>query len=485
MQSAGQLYVQGAALDWRALHGPARRCVALPGYAWQRERYWVDDPLPSRGGSEALAARSDEAPDVTYALSWRSAPPPASGISSVDGWLVLCDAGGVGASLVQALEARGERCLSLTAAEVSRELDAAVPFQAQVAQARGWGGTLGVVHACGLDAEATGLEALRAAEVRSTGSALRLVQALYAAGVTSPTRLWLVTREGQAVDGGTVDVSQAPLWGFARSVQQELPELSCRAVDLGAGDSAAHTRQLLAELGADGEPQAAWRGERRYVARLERVRAAGSHAPSLRSDGTYLVTGGLGALGLQVAEWMVARGARHLALFARRPVSQAHSGALERLRSKGANVHVASVDIADREALSLALAHVAKSMPPLRGVVHAAGVLDEAMLPQLTPEQLRRVMAPKVDGAWSLHELTAGQPLELFVLFSSVGAVFGAPGQANYGAANAFLGALAHHRHKLGLPATAVDFGPWAGEGMSSKLDAARWAAHRLAPDVP
>ncbi|MCP3137624.1 type I polyketide synthase [Pyxidicoccus xibeiensis] len=485
MQSAGQLYVQGVALDWRALHGSAHRCVAAPGYAWQRERYWVDDPLPGRSGPEAPVGRSDEAPDITYALSWRSAPAPVAGSSGVAGWLVLCDAGGVGASLVQAIEARGERCLSLTVDEVTRELDAAAPFEGHVAQARSWAGTLGVVHACSLDAAATGLEALRAAEVRSTGSALRLVQALQAAGVTPLTRLWLVTREGQAVEGGAVNVSQAPLWGFARSVQQELPELSCRAVDLGAGDCTSLAGQLLAELSADGEPQTAWRRERRYVARLERVRAAVGHGPSLRSDGTYLVTGGLGALGLQVAEWMVERGARHLALFARRSVSPAHSEVLERLRSKGANVHVASVDIVDREALSHALAHVAKSMPPLRGVVHAAGVLDEAMLPQLTPERLRNVMAPKVDGAWSLHELTAGQPLELFVLFSSVGAVFGAPGQANYGAANAFLGALAHHRHQLGLPATAVDFGPWAGAGMSSKLDAARWAAHRLRPMSP
>ncbi|WP_394834886.1 type I polyketide synthase [Pendulispora rubella] len=484
LQSAAQLYVCGVALDWKAVHAPAGSCVELPGYRWQRERFWVDDPR-----SEAVRVVPSPAPvsDDLYALAWRRAEVPAGPQvgSTAGGWLVLCDEGGVGAELSQRLVARGERCLALGAADVRRELDAERPFEASLEQVRAWGDVLRIVHLASLDAAGTSLEALRAAQRGGVGSAVCLVQALQRHHLVGASRLWLVTRESQAVaeHPGTLAFAQAPLWGLARSVMHELPELSCTAIDLGSDSHARTAAQLLRELGGEGEPQVALRGERRFVARLERA-AIGAVTPlHVRGDATYLVTGGLGALGLVVADWLVGQGARHLALLARRPPTvAAHCEALARLRERGVVVHVAPCDVADGEALAGALDDIERRLPPLRGVVHAAGVLDEGMLAHLTPERLRAAMAPKIDGAWNLHELTRGRELDLFVLFSSVGAILGAPGQANYAAGNAFLGALAHHRRQLGLEATAVDFGPWAGAGQAATVQQARWDAHRLRP---
>jgi NADPH:quinone reductase-like Zn-dependent oxidoreductase/NAD(P)-dependent dehydrogenase (short-subunit alcohol dehydrogenase family) len=192
-------------------------------------------------------------------------------------------------------------------------------------------------------------------------------------------------------------------------------------------------------------------------------------------EGTVMITGGTGGLGAVLARHMVVdRGVRNLLLVSR--AGEAASGASllgEELGRLGANVRIASCDVSDREQLR-ALIDSIPPEAPLHGVVHAAGVLDDATIGSLTPEQVARVLAPKVDGAWHLHELTRGLDLDTFVLFSSVAATLGGPGQGNYAAANAFLDALAVNRRTLGLPATAMAWGPWEQEtGMTSQLDEA------------
>jgi acyl transferase domain-containing protein/NADPH:quinone reductase-like Zn-dependent oxidoreductase/acyl carrier protein len=209
-------------------------------------------------------------------------------------------------------------------------------------------------------------------------------------------------------------------------------------------------------------------------------------AGSLAGEGAYLVTGGLGAIGLAVAEWLVAEGARHVALLGRRPPNTAAEEAIGRLRAAGATVQVLQADVASLNGMAAALAEVRRSAP-LRGVIHAAGLLDDCMLAELDERSVAAVLAPKVDGAWNLHELTLDDPLEMFILTSSAAAVLGSPGQASYAAANAFLDALAHRRRELGLPALSVDFGPWADVGLAaSRADSgARLAARGLASLSP
>jgi NADPH:quinone reductase-like Zn-dependent oxidoreductase/thioesterase domain-containing protein/NADP-dependent 3-hydroxy acid dehydrogenase YdfG/acyl carrier protein len=186
-------------------------------------------------------------------------------------------------------------------------------------------------------------------------------------------------------------------------------------------------------------------------------------------QGTYLITGGLGALGLRVAGWLAEKGAGAIALLSRRGPSPESEPSLAELRRRGVAVHVVTGDVADPGSLAAALAQLPADAPPLRGVVHAAGVLADGILSDMTLEQLDRAMQPKARGAWNLHVATLDAPLDFFVLFSSVASVLGSPGQANYAAGNAFLDALAHERRARGLPAITINWGPWAGSGMAAE----------------
>lgn len=188
----------------------------------------------------------------------------------------------------------------------------------------------------------------------------------------------------------------------------------------------------------------------------------------LHEEATYLVTGGLGALGLAVSRWMVARGARRLALLARSGPDPEARAALEDLRRAGAEVTVVRADVADSAALQRALEAIRSDGAPLRGVIHAAGLLEDGLLQNLDAGRLSRVLAPKVLGAWNLHALTLEDPLDFFLLFSSAASLLGSPGQANYCAANAFLDALAHSRRRRGRPATSIDWGPWRDIGLAA-----------------
>ena len=191
---------------------------------------------------------------------------------------------------------------------------------------------------------------------------------------------------------------------------------------------------------------------------------------AFRPDATYLITGGFGGLGLTLASWIIEHGGRNVVLMGRSGAASAEAKkALEDLRMTGARVMEARADITDEKQLADVLADIDRTMPPLRGVFHTAMVLDDGILLQLDRARFRKVMSPKVDGAWNLHALTLHRPLDFFVLFSSVSSLVGNPGQANYVAANAFLDAFAHYRRSLGLPAMTINWGHVAGAGYVSR----------------
>jgi myxalamid-type polyketide synthase MxaB len=191
----------------------------------------------------------------------------------------------------------------------------------------------------------------------------------------------------------------------------------------------------------------------------------------IRGDNSYLITGGLGALGLKIARWMVDQGAKHLILTGRREASEAARQKIEQIEKAGAQVLIVKSDVSDWEDASQLFLTVKDSMPPLRGIIHAAGVLDDGMLLGQSWERFSRVMAPKVAGTWNLHSLTRDLPLDFFVCFSSVASFLGSPGQGNYAAANAFMDALSHHRQALGLPGVSINWGPWGDSGMAASLN--------------
>ena len=213
---------------------------------------------------------------------------------------------------------------------------------------------------------------------------------------------------------------------------------------------------------------------------------APSGARGIRPDATYLITGGLGGIGAALAHWLLDQGAAHLVLVGRNSPSGTAAETLAALQHGGADVRFMAADVGSEPEMSRLLESVAASMPPLRGIFHAAGLLDDGIALQLDPERFERVLRPKRAGAWNLHTLTQHLDLDYFVLFSSVASLLGSPGQANYAAANAFLDALAHHRRSLGLAATSINWGPWAEIGMAARADLGpRLAAHGLGSIPP
>jgi acyl transferase domain-containing protein/NADPH:quinone reductase-like Zn-dependent oxidoreductase len=182
---------------------------------------------------------------------------------------------------------------------------------------------------------------------------------------------------------------------------------------------------------------------------------------------TYLITGGFGGIGTQLLRWLVRRGARHVVLVGRHAPAEAAREAIAWAESQGARIETRLTDVAREADVTALLTAIYATMPPLRGILHTAGVLDDGVLTEQTWDRFTCVLAPKTSGSWLLHEKTATLPLDFFVMFSSMASIFGAAGQANYAAANAFEDALAHERHRRGLPATSINWGAWA-EGMAA-----------------
>ncbi|NEO71583.1 type I polyketide synthase [Moorena sp. SIO3H5] len=197
---------------------------------------------------------------------------------------------------------------------------------------------------------------------------------------------------------------------------------------------------------------------------------AQSEPKSITADASYLITGGLGALGLEVAQWMVTQGARNIVLTGRRAPKETAQKIIEELETAGASVSVLLGDVSQREDLAKIFQQIQASLPPLKGVIHSAGVLDDALVQNMSWSQFTKVMAPKVQGTWYLHQLTKDFPLDFFVCFSSIASMLGSPGQSNYAAGNGFMDALAHYRRSMGLPGLSINWGAWASAGMAASL---------------
>ncbi len=351
------------------------------------------------------------------------------------------------------------------------------------------------------------LSALEQEQALGCLAVMHLVQALSQTGWSHLTRLWLVTRGAQAVGAkpGPIAVDQAPLWGLGRVIgHQEHSGIWGGMVDLDPALPANEVSQLFAELwNATDEDQIAFRAGQRYLIRLiPSTHLTPPLPPSFRPDGAYLITGGLGALGLLVARWMAAQGARRLILMGRTmvpPRSTWHQletdhpqrgliQAIRELETLGATVHLAAVDVADEVQLSTFLEdYEHEGWPPIRGLVHAAGTVQDELLLRMSAETFKRVLRPKVRGGWLLHDLLKDHPLDFFILFSSAASVIASVGQGNYAAANAFLDALASHRRSLGLPALSIGWGPWS-VGMVNDLNLAEYYVKRgielITPEV-
>ena len=305
-------------------------------------------------------------------------------------------------------------------------------------------------------------------------STLLLLQQWLAADRLAGARLVVVTRRGIGVGAESPDVSQAPVWGMVRTAQSEHPgRFVLVDLDTDAGPGGAPDWAGL--LGAV-EPQLAVRQDRLLAPRLIRAAAAPAAAELPAAAGTVLITGGTGGLGAVVARHLARTGgATRLVLVSRRGADAPGAAELvAELAGLGCAARAAACDVSDRQQLAALLGGLEH---PLTAVVHAAGVLDDGVIGSMTTEQVERVLRPKTDAALHLHELTEHLDLSAFVLFSSVSALLGTAGQANYAAANAVLDALAQRRQAAGLAGSSLAWGLWADAGgMAGELGQAELA---------
>ncbi len=280
-------------------------------------------------------------------------------------------------------------------------------------------------------------------------------------------RLWVATRGAQCVGSESMSsaVAAAPVWGLGRTIALEHPDIWGGLVDLDPAKSAENQAVLLVDAltASDGEDQIAFRSGVCHVARLKRCdRPTLVAAPRFEPHASYLITGGLGGLGLIVAKWMAEQGARRLILVGRNGIERPEQAdAVRRIEQLGASVRTVRADIADPQAVAQLFDSIAAEEPPLKGVIHAAAALSRDSVREMSPDALHEVLRPKVLGTWLLHRHTRHLALDFFCLFSSTTSLLGASGLAHYSAANQFLDALAKYRQGQGLPALAIGWGAW------------------------
>ncbi len=311
-----------------------------------------------------------------------------------------------------------------------------------------------------------------AAAHRLGAETLAAIQAFLADESRAEQRLAFLSERAIGTGDEATDPAVAAAWGLVRSAQSEHPG---RFVLVDGDDSEASEETLTGAVGGT-EPEVVLREGRAAVPRLAPAAESADAPLELDPEGTVLISGGLSGLGAIAARHLVeAHGARHLLLAGRRGAdSEGAEELIARLAELGAEASAVACDVSDRAEVEAMLDRVAAERP-LTAIVHCAGVLDDGTVESLDPERLDRVLAPKVDGAWNLHELSAGLDLAAFVLYSSAAATLGSPGQGNYAAANSFLDALARRRHEEGLPATSIAWGMWES-GMAAGLSDAERA---------
>ncbi|HEX6563422.1 MAG TPA: acyltransferase domain-containing protein [Chthoniobacterales bacterium] len=423
---------------------------------------------------------------TTETHSTPSSPQIKRSFSAVGSWLIFSDARQLADPIADWLESHGGECVvvrasdNLGSSDPSRQsinLDDPAEYRRLLETKKSW---RGVLHAWSMDAVLKDdLEDLEKTEQLGCRSLLFLVQALVAAEISGPPKLWILTRGAQAAwkRAGFDSMGQAPVWGFGRTFALEHPEFWGGIIDLDPdSDPGVLAEQISLEVCyPDGEDQIALSPESRRVPRLVASQAPSATPLTIQADALYLITGGLGGIGPQIAKWLVDKGARSLVLCGRTKLPDRSTwqglapsdewygkiAAIQALERKGASIAVETVDVGDQVQMETLFDRLRSSPLPLRGIIHAAADIRFCSLQEMNADALHAAMYAKIEGSWLLHKLSDGLPLDFFVLFSSATGLFGASRLGHYAASNQFLDLLANRRREKGLPALSINWGAW------------------------
>ncbi|MDP1537317.1 MAG: SDR family NAD(P)-dependent oxidoreductase [Burkholderiales bacterium] len=519
-QAVADLYMAGVDVNWRAVSGGGKK-IALPTYPWQREYYWLETAVKNNavtttanssvlqalanGDVEGLLAQLSQhrPPDASqqklalellqglttlhqnelqqhplssfsYRIDWQ--PYVLTGESLKGCRLLISDKQGRAALLAKhwmdqgdavILIAPGDRYENLGGWQYRLRLDDEADWRRCFSDIPAE--LLNSVHACvhfGF-CDLTIVDGLEDACDALAGVAT-WCRVLQQQGRRIP--LWLVTENAQAVqvEDAVSGWLGAVAWGLGRVLALELPEYFAGMIDMGDVEAGAIAGIVAA---APKGAQIAVRPQGFYQARLVQSPLTPAQITPVNPQGDYLVSGGLGGLGLVMAKWLAANKAGRVWLVSRRPAHDEALQAIEQLRQQGCDIRCVQADISDSRDVSALVEHIAGQGGVLKGVIHAAGVLNDGRFENQDAAAFNAVLAAKVQGARLLHEATAFLDLDFFVLFSSAAAVLGSVGQAAYAAANAAMDSLARYRCSLGLPALTINWGAWAGAGMVAALN--------------
>jgi len=484
----GRIWVAGAPVEWPALYdGQLRNRIPLPTYAWDHQRHWVDAPLAS-----ALVAtpaedgmRRERVEDWFSRASWRQTPPPPPLAAADERVLLFADDAGFGAAVAAELGATGRRVSQVSAGPAWGQCGGTFTIRpGEVADYERLLATLAaegglpqrVVHCWGID----GSEAASLERSMETGfhSLLAFAQAVSSADADAPMVLDVVTSDLQRIGGeAQLYPTKALALGPARVMPRECPHVRTRSIDLTLPTSAARRRMLASLVAAEiaSEPSdeiVAYRGRDRFVQSVEPVQLA-RVTSRLRQGGVYLITGGMGGIGYTVAQHLATSYRAKLVLVGRGASPARARAKLDALASLGGTAEAVPADVTDASQMRDVLARARERFGAVHGVFHAAGTLNDGLMALKTRADAERVLAPKVRGTLALDAAIGDEPLDLFVLFSSISSIAGLAGQADYTAANAFLDAFAAERSLRDDALTiAVNWSAWRDVGMAANIAA-------------
>jgi len=387
--------------------------------------------------------------DWLYEVKWQQQALRASQATTATGhWLILADQDGIGVELAEVIQQSGQTCKLVSVKQNFEQLFA------NGAKEQAW---RGVIYLSGLDSTLAN---------EPCTSFPELLQALVAAELPQSPKLWLVTRGAVPVQlqSGELSVTQATLWGLGRTLAVEHPDLWGGIIDLDPETSLLEqVSAIWDEISHPSEEQVALRTGQRYVPRLLPYQPSFPVEPiTIKANATYLITGCFDEIHVNLAQWLMEKGARYLLLMGEGEPTPEIRDRLKQMHATNTTVVLFNSSSSQSESVANVLQYIQEQMPSLSGIIHAEGRHEDSILLQQTKRSFAQVLAPKVTGTWNLHLLTQDIPLDFFVMFSSALCLLGSPGQSNYAAANAFVDALAHYRQSLGLPALSVNWTPWS-----------------------